>query len=90
MLTVTDPIDRPDYHPMRAREPNPVTMKHITFLGDEYRKLLRNAEIIRKTLEAEIRQAKAAGHSYNQLATAAGEGFSLRTIQKIVEHGQGT
>lgn len=85
MLAV-DPIDRPDYNPMRAREANPETMQRIAYLGATYRQKLAEARIVREEMEREIRLAKAAGHSFPQLAEAAGEGFSIGVIQRIVDN----
>lgn len=72
---MSDPIDLPGFNPMRKREPNPERMARI-------RELAARIGVLREALHQEIREAKAAGHSYPQLAEAAG--VSIGVIQRIV------
>lgn len=78
-----DPIDQPGFYPNLRREPNPERIKRIEELADKYHCLKRDMEAARDRLSIEVREAKSAGHSYNQLATAAG--VAIGTIQRMVE-----
>jgi hypothetical protein len=76
-----DPIDRPDFNPSRARPANPSTIETITSMTEHWRNLDQEAKTAYKALCAEVKAAKAAGHSYSQLAAAVG--VSIATIQRM-------
>lgn len=72
---MVDPIQRDDFNIRRGRKPNPERMARIRFFAgrkDEYK--LRLAK--------EIREAIKSGHSYRQVAAAAG--VSVSAIQRII------
>lgn len=71
-----DPIERDDFHPRRPRPVNEERIKKIGY----YASRKRHYEDL---LTMEIREARAAGHSYRQLADAAE--VSISTIQRMVE-----
>lgn len=80
---MTDPIEDPSFNIMRAREANPERINRIRELARQWRMHERRAEDVRDEMAQEIRAAKAAGHSFPQLAKAAG--VSIGTIQRIVD-----
>ena len=85
MIVTDNPVDRPDYNPNAYREPNPKTIARIRGLATRWRKALEIASDIRAELDEEIREAKAAGHSFPQLREATG--FGTSTIQMILAKG---
>ena len=70
-----DPIERADFNIRRGREANPDRMERIKLFAD--RKRAYDISMTR-----EIREAIRTGHSYRQVATAAG--VSVSVIQRIV------
>lgn len=84
MLTV-DPIEDPNFNPARKREANPETIATIQVLALNYHRAVANAEARKRELAAAVREAKRAGHSYPQLAEAAG--VSMGVIQRFVAGG---
>lgn len=81
-MALVDPIEDPNFHPMRARPANPTRIARIKALAKQYRAKMADADVVRAEMAREIREAKAAGHSYPQLAEAAG--VSMGVIQRIV------
>jgi len=70
-----DPIEREDFNIRRGRQANPERMERINFFAKRkgyYGDLLITA----------IREAIASGHSYRQVAEAAG--VSVSVIQRIL------
>jgi hypothetical protein len=84
MQTMTDPIDSPEFrHLLTYRPPNAQTIAEISELADDYYAALAAAQPLRAALEAKLKAAKDAGHSWSQLRDASG--FSIATIQAIVK-----
>jgi hypothetical protein len=79
---MSDPIDKPGFNPHRGREANPERIERIRELGEEWKGSTDLAKAARRQLVAEIKSAKAAGHSFRQLADALG--VSIGTIQGMV------
>lgn len=77
-----DPIDDPNFNPSGRRDANPERIAKIGTLASALRDFSNRAEICRRDLDKEIREAKAAGHSYTQLSEASG--LSRSVVQRIV------
>lgn len=71
-----DPIEREGFNIRRGREANPQRMARIEFYA-------ARKGIAEKALETEIREAIATGHSYRQVAKAAG--VSVSVIQRMMK-----
>lgn len=81
-----DPIDRRATFCRRhakAPDTDPQAMAEIEMLAEDYRALQAQLESSRGRLYAALREAKKAGHSFNQLREASG--FAVGSLQKIVE-----
>lgn len=78
-----DPIDQPGFHLNKGRAANPQRMERIRELADQYRFHKQELERARDALHSEVRAAKEAGHSYNQLAEATG--YAVGSVQRMVE-----
>ncbi|BCP41467.1 hypothetical protein MINTMi27_15600 [Mycobacterium intracellulare] len=78
---MTNPIDRPDFNVLRPRPANPETLKRIRVLAEVWRAQSEEADSSRGRLEEAVREAKEAGHTYQQLADAVG--VSIPTIQRM-------
>lgn len=70
-----DPIEDPDFDPLLPRVANPERMARIRTLASAWRDLEAD-------LHKEIREAKAAGHSFTQLTKASG--IPRASVQRIV------
>lgn len=78
-----DPIDRPDFNPAKAREPDPDTMMYLNDLGKRHKAQVRELSEVRQWLTKAVREAKESGHSYSQIMDATG--LSLGTIQRMIK-----
>jgi len=75
MIMAADPIQQADFNPRRGREPNPERMARVKYFSQQrskYDEMMSN----------EVREAIATGHSYRQVAAAAG--VSVSVIQRIM------
>lgn len=74
---IVDPIDQVDFNIHRRREANPNRMKRIRLYAEGRRHM-------DDMLTEEIREAHKTGHSFRQIAEAAG--VSVSVIQRMVSH----
>lgn len=78
-----DPIDRDDFNPRRGREANEETIANIKQLAEVWHGLEDQAQSWQDTMMVPaVREAIETGHSYRQLAEAAG--VSTSVIQRMV------
>ena len=74
-----DPINRDDFNIRRGRQPNPTRMEKIKLFADRRREY-------DYSLTREVREAIKTGHSYRQVAEAAG--VSVSVVQRIMKMEQ--
>ncbi|AEL98139.1 helix-turn-helix DNA binding protein [Mycobacterium phage Inca] len=80
-----DPIERPDFNPMAYRPANEERMARVRAVSDAYWQARETLETLRAELHAELRDAKASGHSYPQLSEVSG--LSVAAIQRAIATG---
>lgn len=73
----SDPIEREGFNIRRERTPNPERMEKIKLFAERKRDY-------DKSMNREIREAILTGHSYRQVAAAAG--VSVSVIQRIMNN----
>ncbi|MEO7016015.1 MAG: hypothetical protein ABI067_05675 [Leifsonia sp.] len=83
---MTDPINDPNFNEYTYRAPNEATITELKRIADDFHAAKDIARDLRRELDNKLREAKASGHSYTQLRDACG--FSIATIQLIIEKGQ--
>lgn len=78
-----DPIDMPGFNILRPRPANEDTILAISILARAWKRRKAVERKAHVALARAVREAKKAGHSYQQLADAVG--MSVPTIQRMCQ-----